>query len=114
MPKIDPSTRIHTVIATVEADPSLLKDLSAHAEVGLERFPAYPGFIGGALHISEDRSRLVQYLQWRAEGDYSACINDPAWSQLPSTLRFNEAVESGAAFLDVRAYQVARVVEAAQ
>ena len=37
-----------------------MADLVALARFGLDRFPEYEGFVGGALHVSDDGTRLVQ------------------------------------------------------
>lgn len=109
MPTIDPKAELHTVIVTLDAPAEVLGELKRHAEVGLDRFPGYPGFVGGALHLSDDGTRLVQYLQWRTEEEYLACANDPSWDELPSTGLFMEAWESGRAAVDARAFSVERV-----
>lgn len=109
MPTIDPSAEIHTVIVTLDAPAEVLARLKGHAEAGLNRFPGYPGFVGGALHVSADGTRLVQYLQWSSEEEYLACVNDPRWDELPSTKVFMEAFETGSAIVDARAFTVERV-----
>ena len=99
------SDRTCTVIVTVDAPLELIPDLEAHARMGLERFPEYEGFLGGALHNSGD-GRLVQHLRWASEAEYRACMRDPAWDELPSTRAFMSAVESGRARVDARVYEV--------
>ena len=94
------------VIVTVDASEHAMREIEAHARLGLARFPDYTGFISGALQISADRTRLVQYLQWQSEGDHRRCIDDPMWDDLPSTKRFMELVDSGAASMDLRVYDV--------
>ena len=94
------------MIVSVDAPRSVLADLVRHAKSGIERFPAYRGYVGGALHVSEDEERLIQYLQWESEEDYLACLNDPGWDRLDSSRTFLSAVESGRAKMDVRAYSV--------
>ena len=106
---IQASPRVYTVIVTVDADPPVLDELRAHAEGGLERFPLYEGFLGGALHRSTDGRRMVQYLQWESEGAYLACIRDPAWDDVPTTERFMAAVEEGLAQVDARGFIVVGV-----
>ena len=106
MPRIQEGRDICTIIVTVDAAPELLSALSAHARLGIERFSRFPGFLGGALHLSEDRGRIVQYLQWASESEYRACIDDPSWDELASTKTFMEAVHSGQAQLDARVFHV--------
>lgn len=106
MPRISEDSHICTVIVTVDAEPELLSTLEAHARMGLRRFLESSGFLGGALHVSSDGGRLVQYLQWASEAEYLACVNDPVWDDVPSTQSFLEAVDSGRARLDARLYRV--------
>ena len=106
MPTIQEGGDICTIIVTVDAAPELLPVLSAHARLGIELFKGFPGFLGGALHLSEDQSRMVQYLQWASESEYRACIDDPSWDELASTKTFMEAVDSGQAQLDARVFHV--------
>lgn len=95
-----------TVVVTVDAPLSEMPALEAHARLGLDRFASYPGFIGGALHRSEDGLRLVQYLQWESEAEYLACRDDPAWDELSSTRAFMRAVSEGRAVVDARIFTV--------
>ena len=83
-----------------------MTDLVAHARFGLDRFPESEGFIGGALHVSDDGTRLVQYLQWVSQALYEAARDDPKWDEAPSTRRFAEHVASGRASIDARIYVV--------
>jgi hypothetical protein len=106
MPRIVEDCDVCTVIVTVDAAPELMSTLAAHASLGIERFPEFPGFLGGALHISSDQGRLVQYLQWASESEYLACLNDPIWDEPPSTQFFLKAVHSGGASLDARIFRV--------
>jgi len=95
------------VIVTVDAGLSDIPTLQEHAALGIRKFADYPGYIGGALHVSVDGTRLIQYLQWESESSYRACIDDPLWEELPSSRHFLEAVSSGQAHLDARVFHVA-------
>ena len=70
------------------------------------RFPEYSGFVSGALHKSDDGTRLVQYLRWQTEVDYRVCVGDPRWDLDPSSQRSLALLESGEARMDVRVYEV--------
>lgn len=111
MPRIVEDTGLCTVIVTVDAPPALLEEMVAHARAGIRRFAEYPGYAGGALHVSDDGGRLIQYLQWRSRSEYEACIEDPAWDDLESTAPFLDAVRSGRAKLDARVYDVVATFE---
>lgn len=107
MPIITPAFNCCTVIVTVDAPPGLLPSLEAHARIGITRFAEFPGYIGGALHVSSDHTRLVQYLQWDSESAYQACIDDPSWEDLSSTHEFMEAISAGQVRIDARIFRVA-------
>lgn len=100
-----------TVIVTVDASQDLIPALQEHAAMGIRRFDTYPGYLGGALHVSADGTRLVQYLQWESESSYESCRTDPAWDALRSTQHFLAAVASGRATIDSRSFHVAELHE---
>ncbi len=102
---------ICTVIVTVDAPLELVSDLADHARFGLREFTRFDGFLGGGLHLSQDRGRIVQYLQWGSESEYRACIDDPSWEEHASTQAFMEAVRTGRAKLDARIFAVDMVAE---
>lgn len=63
MPSIPARLPVCTVVVTVDSTAEVLDDLGAHVRAGLERFDDDEGFISGALHVINDGTRLVQYLQ---------------------------------------------------
>ncbi|MEN8374829.1 MAG: hypothetical protein ABFS34_05215 [Gemmatimonadota bacterium] len=99
----------HTVVVTVDAPEALLGEMAEHARAGLARFRECDGFLGGALHVTRDGGRLLQYLRWRDEAAYDACIDDPRWDEMPTTAPFLAAVREGRATLDASAYAVVAV-----
>jgi hypothetical protein len=106
MPLIEKRSDVCTVVVTVDAAPALMSVYAEHVHVGLERFSTFPGSLGGALHLSDDQGRVVQYLQWSSEPEYQACIDDPIWDDLASTKTFMDAVHTGQALVDVRIFKV--------
>ena len=48
-----------TVVVTVDAPADVLVDLAHHARLGLDLFRRYPGYLSGALHLSEDGELLI-------------------------------------------------------
>ena len=106
MTVIRPDQPLCTVIVTVDAETETMAVLEPHAREGLARFAKLKGLISGALHLSDDGRRLIQYLQWETEADHLACMNDPGWDELPSTKRFLEMVQSGRAKMHVQTYTV--------
>lgn len=102
---MDHAARTHVVIVTVDAAAEVLAEMADHARLGLEGFDAWPGYVGGDLHVSADGTRLVQRLEWDSQADWERCRDDPHWDTVPSTRRILEHVETGRARLDVRTYE---------
>lgn len=93
-----------TVIVTVDAPRDALLEMAEHARLGITLFPNFDGFIEGHLRVSEDRTRLVQHLEWSSREAYVRCRDDESWETLPSTGAFMRHVETGAATVDARVY----------
>ena len=106
MPLVPAGRPVCTVVVTVDTTADVIGDLVEHARSGLDRFTDYDGFIGGALHISDDETRLVQYLQWASEKAYVECRDDPKWNEIATTARFADHVVAGRARVDARTYSV--------
>lgn len=106
MPRIDAHDVVCTVIVTVDAPAEVMADLEEHARVGLDEFHSCESYIAGAVHLSADGTRMVQYSQWTSEEGYTGCRDDPRWDDLPSTGRFMAHVVSGRAEVDARTYTV--------
>lgn len=43
-----------------------------------EAFRSRPGFLSANLHLSDDRTRIVDYAQWRSRADFEAMLQDPS------------------------------------
>ncbi|NNF53092.1 MAG: hypothetical protein HKN03_01485 [Acidimicrobiales bacterium] len=96
-----------TVVVTVDAGPEVIDDMLEHARLGITTgFGECEGFIAGALHVSTDRTRLVQYLQWDSEAAYLRCRDDPKWDELGSTKTFMNHIRTGRALVDARLFEV--------
>ena len=107
MPDADDMPSPCRVIVAVDRSPALIDELTEHARIGIRRFPECAGSRRGALDLSSDGGRLVQTLEWDSEVAYQSCRDDPKRDELPSTKRFMEASQSGAATLDVRTFALA-------
>ena len=107
---VDPSRDVCTVIVTVDLDAAAgsrtLEDLLGHARAGLDRFRDCDAYLAGAVHLSHDRTRLVQYSQWTDEAGYLRCRDDPVWDQLESTRSFLAHVAAGRVSVDARVFAV--------
>jgi heme-degrading monooxygenase HmoA len=75
---LNPDDRYMVLINTFTVEPEksdqLLKELTRASET---RIKDQRGFISANLHLSEDRTHIANYAQWRSRADYDAFINDP-------------------------------------
>ncbi len=106
MLSITPDPTVCTVIVTLDGPSEVIEKLVAHAKMGIERFLDFGGYLGGALHLSEDGERLVQYLRWQSIAAYTKCTEDPAWDEEPTTAPFLQVVQDGHVTMDVRLFDV--------
>ena len=75
---LDPAARHAVLINTFKVSPGkadALVDLLAKATQ--ETMRNRPGFVSANLHVSEDRTRVVNYAQWRSKADFEAMRADP-------------------------------------
>ncbi|RMD48045.1 MAG: antibiotic biosynthesis monooxygenase [Alphaproteobacteria bacterium] len=75
MPRISSENRVQTVITTFDVTPGTCDEVlealrSAYAEV----ISRQPGFIGGAIHVNDARTRICTYSQWRDRADFQAML----------------------------------------
>ena len=79
MTTLDPHAGHVVLINTFTVDPSkaeeLLRVLSDATEHGMRQ---RPGFVSANLHVSQDRTRIANYAQWRSHADIDAMMKDPA------------------------------------
>jgi len=66
-PDGDYITFINTFTVKPERADEVIEELKKATE---EVFRLQPGFVSANLHLSEDRSRIVNYAQWRSRKDY--------------------------------------------
>ena len=110
---IPPPPGACTVVVTVDlASDAARQAVLAHARLGLRRFGEFEGFLGGALHVSADGRRIVQYLQWASEDLYVACRDAPLWDELPTTAPFFAHVQDGSAKVNAAVVDVVDVAPA--
>lgn len=111
MPMISEDADLCTIIVTVDGAQDAVAQILDHATDGLSIFAEFDGFVGGATHLADDGQRIIQYLQWRSAADHMACMEDPSWSDQPSSRQFMELMESGEITVDVRNYSVRKSLE---
>ena len=100
-----------TVIVTVDGSKEAIQSIVDHASSGLSIFKKFNGFIGGATHLNDSGTRVVQYLQWRDEASHSSCMNDPIWSHTQSSKDFMALVKTGAIEMKVDIFKVVNVAD---
>jgi quinol monooxygenase YgiN len=72
---ISSETGHQTVLTTFEVTPGTCQDLldmltDAYREV----ISKQPGFVAAGLHVNDAQTRIANYSQWRARGDYQAML----------------------------------------
>ncbi|WP_225028979.1 antibiotic biosynthesis monooxygenase family protein [Xinfangfangia pollutisoli] len=78
MPQISKDFQGQTVITTFETTPAMAFDLIEALEAAYaECISKQPGFIGAGLHVNDARTRVCNYSQWQARGDYQAMLRTP-------------------------------------
>lgn len=77
MTTLTPDDKHLTLINTFEVSPEnadRLVDVLHHASGPIS---SMPGFISANLHVSADRTRVVNYAQWRSREDFDAFLRNP-------------------------------------
>jgi len=78
MMTIDPGISGQTVITTFEMTPGTCEDvLDALREAYAEVVRNQPGFIAGAIHVNDARTRISTYSQWSRREDFQAMLRTP-------------------------------------
>lgn len=73
MPVISQDSNLQTVITTYDVAPAnfdVLVDLLKEACHEFVR--KQPGFVGGAMHVNDARTRIANYTQWATREDFLA------------------------------------------
>lgn len=77
MTTLNPDDVYMVLINTFTVEPEKAEALLAELSDATTRIRNRPGFVSANLHISQDRTRVANYAQWRTRADYDAFINDP-------------------------------------
>ena len=78
MTTLDPSNDYVTLINTFHVQPERADRLAELLHHASEVMSNVPGFISANLHVSEDKTRVVNYAQWRSKSDLEAMYRNPA------------------------------------
>ncbi|MGR3548237.1 MAG: antibiotic biosynthesis monooxygenase family protein [Roseovarius sp.] len=75
MPHITTNTDHQTVLTTFEVTPGTCQDLMDLLTAAYRDFISHqPGFIAAGLHVNDAQTRIANYSQWRARGDFQAML----------------------------------------
>lgn len=72
MTTLDPSNDYFTMINTFEVDPENAEKLVHVLHEASGPISKLSGFVSANLHLSLDRKRVVNYVQWRTRADFDA------------------------------------------
>lgn len=75
---IDADASVFTLINTFEVDPGkaldIVESLRGFTESDTQHMA---GFVSASVHVSIDRTRVVNYVQWRSREDFEAMLLSP-------------------------------------
>lgn len=66
-------------------------------------FEKQPGLISIRMHIAEDRSHTMSYMEWRSRADHEACMTSPDFAEFQP--RWMGLLASGRAKFEISTYQ---------
>ncbi|HKA78973.1 MAG TPA: antibiotic biosynthesis monooxygenase family protein [Xanthobacteraceae bacterium] len=103
MPEIRPGNDIVTQITTVKVPPEHQNEVLELMEQRARFMATQPGFVSISLHRSEDRSHIINYVQWTNRKKLEAAHHSPEFrKQWP---RFGELIKEAEPCL----YEVAHI-----
>lgn len=76
MVTLDPNNGYATLINTFEVEPEQADALIRILEDATKTMRSMPGFVSASLHLSRDQTRVVNYAQWKSEGDFQAMLRN--------------------------------------
>ncbi len=98
MPVISQDADHQTVITTFEVSPANCDALLEVLKVACNDFVRHQkGFVGGAMHVNDAKTRIANYTQWENRDDFLAMVRSPEMQSF--NLRYNELCKSFAPVL---------------
>ena len=97
-----------TVLIVCDTDPDSFDEVAERAKAAMPIFAKQPGFVSASLHLSENKNRLIQYLQWETVEDHVACQTADDW-KAPEATAFWQLVEEGKMKVDPQIYTIERI-----
>ncbi len=110
MTMIGKDNRVVTVMVRFSVQPAEAERLMEMSRRIMPLFAAQPGFVSANLHVSQDRTELVQYLQWRCAADHYACMANEQLQQIGEEMM--DLVMSGQLGMEMHIYDVVGTWEA--
>jgi quinol monooxygenase YgiN len=75
---LDPGAGFVTTINTYTVTPDRAEELlNMLVRLMAETLPSVPGFVSANLHVSADRTQVINYGQWRSREAIAAAVGDP-------------------------------------
>ena len=109
--EIDRNNNNCTVIVSVDGDVKDIESVLNHVTSGLDLFNEFDGFIAGATHLSEDGTRIIQYLNWKNKQAHKRCTEDPRWFEHEPSRHFIDLMKSGKIKVKAEIFNIQKVVE---
>ncbi len=110
MTTIDKDNRVVTVMVRFSVQPTDAEQLLEVSRRVMPLFATQPGFVSANLHVSQDRTEIVQYLQWRSAADHYACLANEQLQQAGEEMM--DLVMSGRLGMEMHIYDVVGTWEA--
>lgn len=76
MTKLDPSDGYAVLINTFTVHPERAEELVKVLAEATATMRSMAGFVSANLHVSRDRTRVVNYAQWRSDADFKAMLGN--------------------------------------
>jgi quinol monooxygenase YgiN len=79
MARLDPKDGYAVLINTFRVTPERAEELMTLLEQATQQTMRFQlGYVSANLHLSIDRTRIVNYAQWRSRAHFEAMLRDPA------------------------------------
>lgn len=77
MTTLDPTDTYATLINTFQVEPENADELVELLHEAASTMRKLYGFVSANLHLSTDKTRVVNYVQWRTHADFEAMLKNP-------------------------------------
>lgn len=93
MPVISQNADHQTVITTFDVTPANCDALLDVLKEACNEFVRQqPGFVGGAMHVNDAKTRIANYTQWKNRDDFHAMVRSDEMQAF--NIRYNELCKS--------------------